>query len=427
MAHPSQLAASLDRHLRAIDTLSLPALHQATDKPAIESADAQLGADLDAASDLFRRLRLCLDDADSAQERADIETVLDESGRELNRLRIASRGARSSAYARAKTAAAQAARQELSLLGAAGSGFARPNPASSAEGDKVQTAAADVTSALQRTVQFLSNEVERSTFSAQLLEESSATLQLLNSEYTSFGNVLKNSVTLIKSMEREDWYNFLMVAGSMAFFLGCVLYILKKRIYDNTAGVVLSGAGSVLGKGWRGGAKALKAAKASKSSAAAAALKAASSSSSAALAASRADSAASMAAASSATAAAIAASAAAAATAAAEAANQAQAALGSSSTPSKDSGPGILYSDAETILQEYAEEEAGGDGLEDQLDAMFSFFGDEDNIAEPDAAEAGEGEGEGEPVPAPVPEGGSEPAAAAPPAPAETQIQHEEL
>ncbi|KAL9932294.1 hypothetical protein V8E36_008773 [Tilletia maclaganii] len=270
MAHPATLAASLARHLVAIETLSLPALHQASDKPAIEQADAQLGADLDAASDLFRRLRLTLDDAETAQEREDIEAVLDERGTELNRLRIAARSARSSAYARAKTAAAQAARRELSLLGSSGGAYARPNHASSAEGDKVQTASADVTTALQRTVQMLSNEVERSTFSAQLLEESSVTLQLLNSEYTSFSNVLQNSVTLIKSMEREDWYNFLMVAGSMAFFLGCVLYILKKRLYDNTAGLVISGAGSVIGKGWRGGAKALKNAQASKRAASAA-------------------------------------------------------------------------------------------------------------------------------------------------------------
>ncbi|KAE8219864.1 hypothetical protein CF319_g6517 [Tilletia indica] len=267
MAHPASLAASLGRHLRAIEALSLPALSEASDKAAIEQADAQLAADLDAASDLFRRLRLSLDDAESAQERENIEAVLEERGTELNRLRITVRSARSSAYGRAKTAAAQAARKELSLLGSSSSaGFTRSSLANSAEGDKVQTASADVTSALQRTVQLLSNEVERSTFSAQLLEESSATLQLLGSEYTSFSNVLKNSVALIKSMEREDWYNFLMVALSMAFFLGCVLYILKKRVYDNTAGLVISGAGSV----WKGGRQALKAAQVSKSAAAAA-------------------------------------------------------------------------------------------------------------------------------------------------------------
>ncbi|CAD6893666.1 unnamed protein product [Tilletia controversa] len=273
MAHPATLAASLERHLRAIETLSLPALSEASDKQSIEQADAQLAADLDAASDLFRRLRLGLDDAETAQERDDIEAVLVERGSELNRLRVSARSARSSAYARAKTVAAQAARKELSLLGSSSSaGFTRSSLANSAEGDKVQTASADVTSALQRTVQLLSNEVERSTFSAQLLEESSATLQLLGSEYTSFGNVLKNSVALIKSMEREDWWNFIMVAGSMAFFLSCVLYILKKRVYDNTAGVVISGAGSV----WKGGRKALQAAQANKKAVASASSTAAS-------------------------------------------------------------------------------------------------------------------------------------------------------
>ncbi|CAD6931165.1 unnamed protein product [Tilletia laevis] len=262
MAHPATLAASLGRHLRAIETLSLPALCKASDKQSVEEADAQLAADLEAASDLFRRLRLGLDDAETAQEWEDIEAVLVERGAELNRLRVCARSERSSAYARAKTAAAQAARKELSLLGSSSSAsFTRSSlAANSAEGDKVQTASADMTSALQRTVQLLSNEVERSTFSAQLLEESSATLQLLSSEYASFSNVLTNSITLIKSMEREDWWNFLMVAGSMAFFLGCVLFILKKRVYDNTAGVVLSGAGSV----WKGGRKALQAAQASK-------------------------------------------------------------------------------------------------------------------------------------------------------------------
>ncbi|KAK0547936.1 Protein transport protein sec20 [Tilletia horrida] len=342
MAHPSSIASSLSRHIRAIETLSLPALQEATDKTAIEQADAQLGFDLDAASDLYRRLRLCLDDAETEQERDDIESVLDEHGRQLNRLRISARSARSTAHTRAKNAAAQAARQELSLLtsssstAAYGSGL---NNTNSAEGDKVQTASADVTQALQRSVQLLSNEVERSTFSAQLLEESSATIQLLNSEYTSFSNILKNSVTLIKSMEREDWYNALMVFASMAFFLGCVLYILKKRIYDNTAGIVLSGAGSVMGKGWRGAAKAMKEAKASKN--AAAAVVSASSSSLAAVASSKAASASSVAASSLSAAAAAVTSAAASNTAAAAAAEN---------TP--ETTPLLIPEDVQSILVE---------------------------------------------------------------------------
>ena len=84
----------------------------------------------------------------------------------------------------------------------------------------------------------MSQELEKSTFSAQMLDESSSSLRTISLEYTSFSSLVKSSTHLIKSMERQDLYDRLMVFASLGFFLLCVGYIFKVRVWDRGASLI---------------------------------------------------------------------------------------------------------------------------------------------------------------------------------------------
>lgn len=100
------------------------------------------------------------------------------------------------------------------------------------------TASSDVTSALQRTVALMSAELEKSSYSSQLLDESSTTLQAATAQYQSFSDLVASSRQLIKSMERADLYDAALLLLSFAFFCACILYILKVRIWDRGVGIL---------------------------------------------------------------------------------------------------------------------------------------------------------------------------------------------
>ncbi|PWN89330.1 Sec20-domain-containing protein [Acaromyces ingoldii] len=104
--------------------------------------------------------------------------------------------------------------------------------------DKLMTASSDVTSALQRTVALMSAELEKSSYSSQLLDESSTTLQAATAQYQSFSDLVASSRQLIKSMERADLYDAALLLLSFAFFCACILYILKVRIWDRGVGIL---------------------------------------------------------------------------------------------------------------------------------------------------------------------------------------------
>ena len=87
-----------------------------------------------------------------------------------------------------------------------------------------------MTHALQRTVALMSTELEKSGYSSQLLEESSEMLGQVSDRYESFNDLLRNSVSLIRQMERAELIDVGLLAGSIAFFAGCVLYILYVRV-----------------------------------------------------------------------------------------------------------------------------------------------------------------------------------------------------
>jgi len=104
--------------------------------------------------------------------------------------------------------------------------------------DKLMTASGDVTSALQRAVTMMSIELEKSSYSSQLLDESSMSIQQATLEYTSFTSLVSSSTKLIKSMERADFYDAIMLSLSFLFFVFCIAYIVKVRVWDRGMGLL---------------------------------------------------------------------------------------------------------------------------------------------------------------------------------------------
>lgn len=100
------------------------------------------------------------------------------------------------------------------------------------------TTSGDVTAALQRTVKLMSTELEKSSYSAQLLDESTTSVQQATFQYTSFTDLVASSRKLIASMERADLVDAAFLLASMLFFAACILYILKVRIWDRGVGVL---------------------------------------------------------------------------------------------------------------------------------------------------------------------------------------------
>lgn len=104
--------------------------------------------------------------------------------------------------------------------------------------EQLMTASGDVTAALQRAVQLMSTELEKSSYSAQLLDESTVSVQQATLQYTSFTTLVASSRKLITSMERADLVDAAFLLLSLLFFVGCILYILKVRIWDRGVGIL---------------------------------------------------------------------------------------------------------------------------------------------------------------------------------------------
>lgn len=104
--------------------------------------------------------------------------------------------------------------------------------------EQLMTASGDVTAALQRAVKSMSTELEKSSYSAQLLDESTISIQQATIQYTSFTDLVASSQKLIRSMERADMVDAAFLIFSFLFFIGCIIYILKVRIWDRGVGLL---------------------------------------------------------------------------------------------------------------------------------------------------------------------------------------------
>ncbi|CAG8686064.1 9961_t:CDS:2 [Racocetra persica] len=102
--------------------------------------------------------------------------------------------------------------------------------------DALLHSASDVTDALRRTTQLMQQEIERSAYSAKILDESSRALKSTYSEYRGFSSVLRGSKQLITKLEQIDWTDRLLILFGLLVFVLVVFYILKKRVWNTGFG-----------------------------------------------------------------------------------------------------------------------------------------------------------------------------------------------
>lgn len=111
----------------------------------------------------------------------------------------------------------------------------------------------DVTEALQRTINLMQGELERSVLSVQMLgkyaspeyfisascnifslEESSANLHSTTTVYDTLNTLLDTSKHLIIALQKSDWMDRLLLLGALIFFFLVCLFILKQRVLNKT-------------------------------------------------------------------------------------------------------------------------------------------------------------------------------------------------
>jgi len=78
----------------------------------------------------------------------------------------------------------------------------------------------------------MQQELDRSLLSAQMLEQSSATLSQTSQEYTRFSSLMNISKALITSLESADTLDRLIIMAALVFFILCCIWVLKRRVLD---------------------------------------------------------------------------------------------------------------------------------------------------------------------------------------------------
>lgn len=226
------------RRVRDVRDVQFAQISQCRTPAELAETEQELHATLAKIGALVRQVADEAPDGSTPAECAAIEAAAREDRKTLDSLRLEARKCLLGAQRTVQAAAENAARDALQL----GSQNAKERT-KKASGDRAEAASEEVTSALQRTVALMSTELEKSGFSAQLLEESSEGLAQISEAYQSFGSLLRNSVDLIKQMERQELWDLGVLVASLSFFVGCIAYILYVR--------VISKGLSVLGLAWR--------------------------------------------------------------------------------------------------------------------------------------------------------------------------------
>ncbi|ADV22619.1 protein transporter SEC20 [Cryptococcus gattii E566] len=114
--------------------------------------------------------------------------------------------------------------------------------------DELQTKTNEVTVALRRTTALMQTELERSVLSVQILESSTQTMTLTQSLYETYSSLLASSTQLVRTLEKADTMDRLIIFAALFFFLCVVGWVVKRRVLDRTVGVVIGGVGK--GVGW---------------------------------------------------------------------------------------------------------------------------------------------------------------------------------
>ncbi len=79
------------------------------------------------------------------------------------------------------------------------------------------------------------------------IDESTSTLRLTQSLYDTYANLLSTSATIIRALDRADWYDRLLILSALVLFLAVVGWVLKRRVLDKVVG----GVGWWVGGSWK--------------------------------------------------------------------------------------------------------------------------------------------------------------------------------
>ncbi|ORX76882.1 Sec20-domain-containing protein [Anaeromyces robustus] len=89
----------------------------------------------------------------------------------------------------------------------------------------------ELTDTLRQAVQMLTEEVQKSSQTSKLLDDSTSTLSKTTEEYKKYGNTLNSSKKIVRSLKRRDLTDKILLTLGLLFFVSTVLYIISKRIW----------------------------------------------------------------------------------------------------------------------------------------------------------------------------------------------------
>jgi len=112
-----------------------------------------------------------------------------------------------------------------------------------------------VTDKLRETMRLMQQELDKSMLSSQMLEQSTATLNLTSNQHTTYSSLLSTSKALISSLEKGDVLDRVIIGAAFLFFVFCVLLILKRRVLDRGVGVVTTVGSALLMGGSKSASK----------------------------------------------------------------------------------------------------------------------------------------------------------------------------
>lgn len=92
------------------------------------------------------------------------------------------------------------------------------------------SAAESITESLRRTRQLMVQEVERSTSTLAVVEESTGVLKKAESEYKGHRSLLMRTRNLLSTMQRQDVLDRVILVIGLMLFSCTVLYVVSKRI-----------------------------------------------------------------------------------------------------------------------------------------------------------------------------------------------------
>ncbi|TPX51345.1 hypothetical protein SeMB42_g01942 [Synchytrium endobioticum] len=97
--------------------------------------------------------------------------------------------------------------------------------------DAVVSASNDLTESMREALKLMSEEVQKSAESTQVLTSSTDTLAKTSQQYTALGSAIDSSKRLVTSMSRRDLIDRGLIVFGLVIFLAVVAHIVKKRVW----------------------------------------------------------------------------------------------------------------------------------------------------------------------------------------------------